>query len=69
MTRKLFMVAVLVGVCVSGIADRRAAASSPLCGGGYCRANPEAPCTCPPGTVIAGRQVTCDSWGPDCNLR
>jgi hypothetical protein len=69
MKQKLFIVAVLVVVCVSGIADRRAAASLPLCGHAYCTANPEAFCTCPPGTVLAGEQMICDSWQPDCNLR
>jgi hypothetical protein len=68
MKRKLFLVAILVGVCVSGIAGRRAEASFPVCAHAYCTANPLATCTCPPGTKIAGRPATCDSFGPDCNL-
>jgi len=69
MKRKLFMVAILMSVCVAGIADRQAAASLPLCSAAYCNANPEAFCTCPPGTVLAGDGMNCDTWQPDCNMR
>jgi hypothetical protein len=67
MKRKLFVLAVLVGICAFNIADRPASASFPLCNSGYCAGKPNNVCTCPPGTSRAGQPAPCGTWRPDCN--
>jgi hypothetical protein len=65
MKRKLFVLAVLVGICAFNLANRPLSAW-PLCGPSYCPSHPNNVCTCPPGTVRAGQPAPCDTWNPDC---
>jgi hypothetical protein len=67
MKRKLFVLAVLVGISAFSLADRPLSASFPLCGPPYCPGHPNNLCTCPPGTKRAGQTSICGTWRPDCN--
>jgi hypothetical protein len=69
MTRKLLMLAGMLGVCACSLFARPTQASQyPNCAHVYCQANPSALCACPPGTKAYGHIASCDSWGPDCNF-
>jgi hypothetical protein len=69
MTRKLLMLAGMLGVCAGSLfAQPTKIFQYPTCTFSYCHANPGVPCSCPLGSKAYGHTASCDSWGPDCNF-
>jgi hypothetical protein len=70
MTRKLWMLAGMLGVCACSLFVRPTqAVTFPTCGPSYCSTHPTAACQCPPGTKRYPNGVApCDTWHADCNF-
>jgi hypothetical protein len=69
MTRKLLMLAGMLGVCACSLFVRPALAVFPTCTPSYCHANPNATCQCPPGTkAYPNGAAPCLTWHGDCNF-
>lgn len=68
MTRKLLMLAGMLGVCACSLFVRPALAFT-TCAAAYCSTHPNAICQCPPGTKAYPHGVApCDTWHADCNF-
>ncbi len=69
MTRKLLMLAGMLGVCACCFFARPTQALPfPTCAASYCHANPNAACSCPPGSKDYPHTAPCDTWHADCNF-
>ena len=70
MKRKLLMLAGVLGVCACSLFVRPAQAllTFPTCGPPYCSVNPNAICSCPPGSRDYPHNAPCDTWHADCNF-
>jgi hypothetical protein len=69
MTRKLLMLAGMLGVCTCSLFARPTQASQyATCAYPYCHINLGAPCSCPSFTKGSGNIVSCVSWTSDCNF-
>jgi hypothetical protein len=68
MKRKLFVLAVLLGICALNNSQSASSLNFPLCNSGYCATHQTKVCTCPSGTLNAGHPDPCDTWTADCNF-